>query len=143
MAIVRIILGVIGGYAAMAVLVLVWAFGVTVAVWPDLRPVDGQMVYPPHDHPAFLVELPVNLVAAFFGGMALSAIAGKGRVKAAMILFALMLLFGVANWVSMGNAKPWWSHAASPILAACGIAAGMAVAARLQARRQPTAASTG
>ncbi|MBE7490194.1 MAG: hypothetical protein HS108_00310 [Planctomycetes bacterium] len=130
MATLRIILGVIGGYAAMAALIMVWAFVVVVMIYPELAPVDGKPVYPPLDHPGFVAELPVNLVAGFLGGLVCALIAGAGRKVSVAIMIGLMLAMSLPNLFLYGDVKPLWANIAAPILGITGVLAGYTAIAR-------------
>lgn len=135
MATLRIILGVIGGYAAMAALVMVWAFVVVVMIYPELAPVDGKPVYPPLDHPGFVVELPVNLVAGFLGGLVCALIAGAGRKVSVAIMIGLMLALSLPGLFLYTDIKPLWASIVAPIIGITGVLAGYTTVARGKAKK--------
>jgi hypothetical protein len=130
MATLRIILGVIGGYAAMAALVMVWAFVVVVMLYPELAPVNGQPTYPTLDHPAFVAELPVNLVAGFLGGLVCALVAGKGRKVSVAIMIGLMLAMSLPGLFLYTDIKPLWASIVAPIIGITGVLAGYGAIAR-------------
>lgn len=135
MATLRIILGVIGGYAAMAALIMVWAFVVVVMIYPELAPVNGQPVYPALDHPAFVVELPVNLVAGFLGGVVCALIAGKGRKVSVAIMIGLMLALSLPGLFLYTDIKPLWASIVAPIIGITGVLAGYTATTRGKAKK--------
>ncbi len=120
MGIVRIILGVVGGYVAMAVPILLWAFAVVPAVWPELATVNGVAPEPDLKHPGFIWELPVNLLAGGLGGLACGLIAGKGRRLSAIILVALMIVMSIPA-LFYTDVKPLWATIAAPLLGSLGV----------------------
>jgi hypothetical protein len=132
MGILRIVLGVIGGYAGMALLIAFWAFVLVPIIWPDLAMVDGEFPQAPLDHPGFVWELPVNFLAGLLGGLACGLIAGKGRRLSATILVALMIA-GSIPALFYTDLKPLWATIAAPILGGLGI---FAVALSLDRRQR-------
>jgi hypothetical protein len=132
MGILRIVLGVIGGYAGMALLIAFWAVVLVPIIWPDLAMVDGELPQAPLDHPGFVWELPVNFLAGLLGGLACGLIAGKGRRLSATILVALMIA-GSIPALFYTDLKPLWATIAAPILGGLGI---FAVALSLDRRQR-------
>jgi hypothetical protein len=133
MGVLRIILGVIGGYAGMALLIAFWAFVVVPMIWPELAMVDGEFPKAPLDHPGFVWELPVNLLAGLLGGLACGLIAGKGRRLSATILVALMIA-GSIPALFYTEVKPLWATIAAPVFGGAGI---FTVVLRLNRQQQP------
>ena len=67
----RSVLALVARFAIINALITLWAFAAVVALWPELRPAaDGTLVFPPSTHPAFKLEMLVNVPAAFLAGYA-------------------------------------------------------------------------
>lgn len=139
MGILRIILGIVGGYAAMVGLIVPWALLVVPLIYPELAPVDGQYPKAPLDHPGFIVEVPVNFIAGLFGGPACGLIAGPGRRLSAVILCALMVA-GSIPALFYTDVKPLWATIVAPLLGIIGIATVIAALDRRATRKAGQAA---
>ncbi len=135
MGFLRIVLGVIGGYVGMALLIVFWAFVLVPIIWPDLAMVDGEFPKAPLDHPGFKWELPINFLAGLLGGLACGLIAGKGRRLSATILVALMIAMSIPA-LFYTDIKPLWATLAAPLLGGLGI---FAVVLALDRRAKRTA----
>lgn len=121
MNIVRIILGVIGGYVAMAALIMGWAFFIVPAIYPELAPVNGEYPNAPLDHPGFKVEVPFNFVAGGLGGLVCGLVTGRGRRVGAMVMAVLMILLSIPA-LFYTDVKPLWATILAPVLGIAGIA---------------------
>lgn len=143
--IVRTSLAVIVGLVVINVLITAWAFIAVSAIWPELAPrPDGTMPFPPGDHPAFLVEMVVNVPVAVLAAYLCARIAGRREALHVTVLGAVLLTLSAAYAVGaagaeFGAAKPLWAHAGTAV----GLVIGLACGLWLSLRRHPRAVSRG
>jgi uncharacterized YccA/Bax inhibitor family protein len=83
-----------------------------------------------------VLELPVNLVAGFLGGMVCALIAGAGRKVSVAIMVGLMLAASLPGIFLYADIKPLWASIVAPIIGITGVLAGYASVARGAAKKQ-------
>jgi hypothetical protein len=126
----RSVLAFVAGFMVINVLITLWAFVAVIALWPELAPSpDGTFASPPPTHPAFLLEMVVNVPVALLAGYVCAAIAGRREIAHVAVLGGVLLSLSAAYALGMmgaefGAAKPVWAHAGTAIGLVVGLTAG-------------------
>lgn len=118
----RSILSIVLGYAAMTVAVVVATVLLCLAFGIPLN-LSGSMAKVPVGFNIAL--LGASAICAFLGGLVAASIARRSRRLHAIILAAIVLVLGVAYAMFQKNGpEPGWYLAALPVVSAVGVAAG-------------------
>lgn len=122
---VRNVLAVLLGYAAMAAVILIalplisWVFGLDSSKHDASAGVPLELI---------VGNLLTTVPAALLGGWICTK-AARGQAVPGMVLLGLVVLMGIANFVAQeGSSAPAWYRAALPILGAAGVFLGCAIA---------------
>lgn len=135
---VRSGLALAAGFLVVNVLITLWAFVAVMALWPELAPrPDGTFVFPPPDHPAFKLEMLVNVPVSILAAYVCARVARRREVAHVAALAAVLLALSVAYatggaGAEFGAAKPMWAHLGTAI----GLMVGCVVGTRLRLRQK-------
>lgn len=138
MTLVRSGLALAAGFLVVNVLITLWAFVAVMTLWPELAPrPDGTFVFPAPDHPAFKLEMLVNVPVSVLAAYVCARVAKQREVAhvtaLAVVLLALSAAYAAgAAGAEFGAAKPMWAHLGTAI----GLMAGFAVGTRLWLRQK-------
>ena len=140
---VRSGLALAAGFLVVNVLITLWAFVAVIALWPELAPrPDGTFVFPPPDHPAFKLEMLVNVPVSILAAYVCACVARRREVAhvtaLAVALLALSAAYAAgAAGAEFGAAKPMWAHVGTAI----GLLIGFVVGTRLRLRQKARGAA--
>ncbi len=142
-AVLRTGLALLVGLLVANVLVSVWAFIAVASIWPDLavRP-DGTIPFPAGDHPAYLVEMAMNVPVATLSAYVCARIARRRQGLHVAALGLVLLGFSAAYvtgaaGAEFGAAKPLWAHAGTALGLIVGLSLGAWWAQRRDGRATP------
>ncbi len=144
-------IGVVAGFLVINVLITLWAFVAVSTLWPELAPTaTGAPTFAPPNHPAFKLEMLVNVPVALAAGYVCARLARGAEVAAVCILGALLLSLSAAYFVGtlgaeFGAAKPLWAHAGTAVGLVVGLAGGtwLRLRGRASSQRLADAVSRG
>ena len=130
--VIRSILAVIAGYAA-----LVLGVGVFLAFLLFLFPGAFPSEPGPYTGPAWilLLELAFSGLVAIGGGYLCGLVAGRAELKHALVLVGLMTVLGLVSAMFEAGLKPLWSSLAMPVVGGLGVILGAKLRQRHRERR--------
>lgn len=142
----RSIVAIVAGVVIVNVLITLWAFVAVLAIWPELAPrPDGTYSFPAGNHPAFALEMVVNIPVAVVGAYVCASVARRRETWHVMALGSVLLLLSVGYaagslGAEFGAAKPMWAHVGTAIGLVVGLWTGVRLWRRRTSRRPSVAA---
>jgi hypothetical protein len=120
----------VAGLLVINLLITAWAFVAVSALWPELAPApDGTIRFPPPTHPAFKLEMVVNVPIALLAGYVCARVAGRREAIHVAVLGGILLSLSAAYALGaagaeFGAAKPMWAHAGTALGLVLGLTGG-------------------